>query len=139
MKQTIFKKHLLNDCFRLRQKKTLFSNQIKAAARYCFEVLEYLQKIKIVKNYFFLNHSVAIWLKYGWNVFFNNNYASERNIKPLCLCFLTERFPGRIPKNSCLFNMTSDICFHYRKISIISKEMKCKNKNLKQAPRSILQ
>ena len=32
-------------------------------------LLEYLQKIKIVKNYFYLDHSVAIWLKYGWNVF----------------------------------------------------------------------
>ena len=69
-------------------KKTLFSKQIEAAAKYCFEVLEYLQKIEIVKNDFFLDHNVAVWLKYGWNVFFNNNYAFEWNIRLLMLLML---------------------------------------------------
>ena len=70
------------------KKKTLFSDQIEAAARYCFEVLEYIPKIKIVKNDFFLDHSVAIWLKYGWNVFFNGNNIFERNIRPVMLLIL---------------------------------------------------
>ena len=52
----IFKKHLWDGCFRLRQKKTLFSNQIGAAARYCFEV----KKSKSLKTTFSLDHSVAI-------------------------------------------------------------------------------
>ena len=65
------------------KKKTLFSNEIEVAAKYCFEVLEYFQQIEIVKNDFFFWISVAIWLKYGWNVFFNNNYAFERNIRLL--------------------------------------------------------
>ena len=50
----------MNGSIRLRQK--LFSNQTEAAAKYCFEVFEYLQNIEIVKNNFwiFLDHIVAI-------------------------------------------------------------------------------
>ena len=50
----------MNGSFRLRQK-PLFSNQTEAAAKYCFELFEYLQKIEIVKNNFwiFLDHIVA--------------------------------------------------------------------------------
>ena len=68
-------------------KKTLFSNQIEVAAKYSFDVMEYLQQIEIVKNDFFLDYSVAIWQKYGWNVFFNN-YAFEQNIRLLMLLML---------------------------------------------------
>ena len=49
--------------------------------------MEYLQQIEIVKNDFFLDYSVGIWQKYGWNVFFNN-YVFEQNIRLLMLLML---------------------------------------------------
>ena len=57
------------------KKNTLFSNEIEVAGKYCFEVLEYLQQIEIVKNDFFSGSQCCyLSVKYGRNVFFNNNY-----------------------------------------------------------------
>ena len=49
------------------KKNTLFSNEIEVAGKYCFEVLEYLQQIEIVKNDFFSGSQCCylseIWTK----------------------------------------------------------------------------
>ena len=137
----------MNGSIRLRQK--LFSNQTEAAAKYCFEVFEYLQNIEIVKNNFwiFLDHIVAIWLKYGWNVFFNNNYAFERNKRLLMLLMLFDwKDPSRIPKKkyvSFIWSQTFTLIIGrsdlYYNLHHNYREIKCKNKNQKQPPRRILQ